>query len=92
MEHEMKRNAERWIVGSLVTVTVEGSPLQGVILAAPFGHDDGWTMDETCRHDAWIVDFFEFGNYEVVAGKAIRYVPASAVREAHEPRRALGAL
>ena len=48
---------ERWMVGGLVTVDLDGSPVTARIVRAPLDHDD----DEWVRpyFNAWIVDVLD---------------------------------
>jgi hypothetical protein len=50
---------ERWMIGGLVTVCVDGTPMQGRILSSPMNDDEAWTEGVCC--DAWIVSIADFG-------------------------------
>lgn len=50
-----------WFVGGKVEVVVDGTPMDGTVLAT-----------HTTNSAAWIVEVEDFGAYEVVGGKVVR--------------------
>jgi hypothetical protein len=74
----------KWMVGGMVEVVVEGTPMYGKVISAPFEHDDAWVLPVATQ--AWVVEFEDFGAYAVSNGVATKALNSAEVRQVVEFR------